>query len=86
MAKKNFKSGLDILLSSTGMEKTEEKEDDFQDIKKLDDNQKHWLLIKNDRLNKELHYWRTGKLTPETFTESLKKNKLQYNSETNEIY
>ena len=86
MAKKNFKNGLDILLSSSGIEKKNKKEDIVEKIKELDDDQKHWLLIKNDRLNKELHYWRTGKLTPETFTESLKRNKLQYNSETNEIY
>ena len=90
MSKKNFKGGLGSLLSSTGLvEKKEEvkkeKENKNAEKKELSDDEKHWLLIKIDRLNQELLFWRTGKIDVETFHETLKQHNLTYNSENNEI-
>lgn len=88
MSKKNFKGGLGNLLSSTGLvQKKEEyiQEKTDKEQKELTDEEKHWLLIKIDRLNQELLYWRTGKLTQEKFEQTLKEKKLTYNKEKNEI-
>jgi len=86
MAKKTFKSGLDSLLSATGMEKDDQRTE-TENIKpaELSPEEKHWLHLKIERIQKELKHWRTGSLTPETFAESLKQQGLTYNSETNEI-
>ncbi len=88
MAKKNFKSGLDSLLSSSGItkkskeENTEKKE---KVIKEPANDEKHWLLLKIDSLNEELKLWRTGQLTVEKFQKSLKDINFSYNPETNKI-
>ena len=83
MVKKSFKSGLDSILSSN---KYITKKETPKKIKKeLSDDEKHWLLIKNENLLKELHLWRTGKLTVGKFEDSLKKHNLHYSAETNEI-
>ena len=83
MVKKSFKSGLDSILSSNKY--ITKKEAPTKIKKELPDDEKHWLLIKNERLQKELHLWRTGKLTVEKFEVSLKKHNLRYSSKTNEI-
>jgi len=81
MSKKNFKIDLDDLMSTTGMSKEEVTPKKIE----LSSEEKHWLLVKIDRLNQELHLWRTGNLNEELFHESLKKNKLSYDAEKNEI-
>ncbi len=92
MAKKSFKSGLDNLLASAGIKKKEVPKDDFGDksaeskvVKEPDADTKHWLLIKNERLEEELALWRNGKLSVDIFKDSLKKHGLLYKAETNEI-
>ena len=85
MAKKSFKGGLDSLLSNS---KNIPKKRVFKsnENKPLSDDEKHWLQVKNDRLLKELHLWRTGRLNIESFKESLDAKGLRYNSEKNVIY
>ena len=89
MAKKSFIGGLDNLLASAGIKKksaTDKKTiDKIKEKKEISDDEKHWLLIKIDRLNEELKLWRTGNLSVNEFNQSLKKHGLSYNSETNEI-
>ncbi len=89
MAKKSFKGGLDNLLASAGIKKKSEQVEktvEKQSTKKeLSDDEKHWLLIKIENLNKELALWRTGKLSVGEFQQSLKKHGLTYHSGTNEI-
>ncbi len=83
MSKKNFKGGLDSLFSSVGLEKNENKiQEEFEN---LDDEKKHWLIIKISRLKEELKLWRTGKIDVETFNKSLEESGLSYNEDTNEI-
>ncbi len=92
MAKKSFKSGLDNLLASAGIKKkipaevlVDSKKEKDLSKKEISDDEKHWLLIKIERLEKELALWRNGKLTPAKFNESIKKYGLKYKPETNEI-
>ena len=92
MAKKSFKSGLDNLLASAGIKKkvvspepAETKEEKNLPEKEISDDEKYWLVLKIERLEKELALWRNGKLTQEEFNESLKKHGLKYKAETNEI-
>ena len=89
MAKKSFIGGLDNLLASAGIKKksvTDNKTiDKIKDKKEISDDEKHWLLIKIDRLNEELKLWRTGNLSVNEFNQSLQKHGLSYNTETNEI-
>jgi len=83
MSKKNFKGGLNSLFSSSGLEKNEDKiQEEFES---LDDEKKHWLIIKISRLKEELKLWRTGKIDVETFNKSLEESGLSYNEDTNEI-
>ncbi len=85
MAKKTFKSGLDSLLSSTGLEKDTERTEKISEKKEISQKEQHWLLHKIERLRKELKLWRTGELNLDKFKASLEKNNLRYNPETNEI-
>jgi len=91
MAKKSFKGGLDNLLASAGIKKkVEEQKQVFSEKKEiktkgLSDDEKHWLLLKIEDLNKELALWRTGKLSVAEFQESIKKFGLSYNAGTNEV-
>jgi len=91
MAKKSFKGGLDNLLASAGIKKKVDEnklvipEKKKIKIKELSEDEKHWLLIKIDDLNKELALWRTGKLSVAEFQESIKKFGLSYNAGTNEL-
>ena len=85
MARKTFKSGLDSLLSSTGLEKDSKRTEKISVKKELSKEEEHWLLHKIERLRKELKLWRTGDLTVEKFHESLENNNLKYNPDTNEI-
>lgn len=91
MAKKSFKGGLDNLLASAGIKKKIEEKTQIVPEKKevktsnLTEDEKHWLLIKIDDLNKELALWRTGKLSVAEFQESIKKFGLSYNASTNEF-
>ena len=92
MAKKSFKSGLDNLLASAGIKKkivTKEAADiqknDNLPKKEISDDEKYWLILKIERLEKELALWRNGKLSSEEFQNSIKKYGLRYNSGTNEI-
>ena len=92
MAKKSFKSGLDNLLASAGIKKkvipqepAETKEEKNLPEKEISEDEKYWLVLKIERLEKELALWRNGKLTREEFNESLTKHGLKYKPETNEI-
>ncbi len=88
MAKKTFKGGLDSLLSSAEVDEivqNHEPELKPQIEIELSDEQKHWLYLKIERLQKELKLWRTGELTPQRFTDSLKQHGYTYNIQTNEI-
>ncbi len=81
MARKNFKTGLGELITSSSIETdiTTNKETP----KDGENNEK--LNFKIAQLNKELHMWRTGKLTLEIFEKSIKEYNLEYNKETNEF-
>ncbi len=88
--KKNFKKGLNSLLSSSAIVeemKVEKKAEEKQSEEKSEfTNEEKLLLLKRIELrDTELKFWRTGKLTPEKFSESLKKNKLQYDKKNNII-
>ncbi len=90
MAKKSFKSGLDNLLASAGIKKKnippeEPVAEKKKETKAISEDEKYWLQIKNERLEEELFLWRTGKLTVNEFSESLKKHGLKYKEDTNEI-
>lgn len=91
MARKSFKGGLDNLLASAGIKKKivetkkVETKKELAKVKELSVDEKHWLLIKNENLNKELALWRTGKLSVSEFKESIKKHGLSYNEEINEL-
>lgn len=83
MSKKNFKNGLNNLLSNSKLDKNERSS--IESDENISDEHKHWLLIKIERLNEELFLWRTGKINVEEFHKSLKKHSLKYNDETNQI-
>ena len=89
MAKKSFLSGLDNLLSSAGLKKKSDEDkkiiEKIKEKKEITEDEKHWLLIKMDRLNEELKLWRTGNLSENEFNQSLQKHGLSYNADTNEI-
>jgi len=92
MAKKSFKGGLDNLLASAGIkkkadivEKTVSSKNKLVTAKEISEDEKYWLLIKIDNLNKELALWRTGKLSVSEFQESIKKHGLSYNAGINEL-
>ncbi len=86
MSKKNFKTGLDNLIVNSDIDqsiKNNGKKDaptEATDAERID-----WLLLKIERLQDELHKWRTGKLSVEEFHTSLEKFNLKYNSETNDF-
>jgi hypothetical protein len=86
MAKKSFKGGLDSLLSGSIPQKEQKENDAKQEQKPLSKEEKHWLQIKNERLLKELHLWRTGQLDVKSFHESLETKGLKYDSEKNIIH
>ncbi len=88
MAKKTFKGGLDSLLSSADIDEIVEVQrvqEETSEVSNLSSDEKHWLLLKIERLRRELKLWRTGELTPEKFHESLSLHGFSYNSKTNEI-
>ncbi len=91
MAKKSFIGGLDNLLASAGIKKkTEAKEiektvDENPQKPEIPEDEKHWLLIKMDRMNEELQLWRSGQLNVNDFHESLKKFGLKYDQNLNQI-
>ena len=96
--KKNFKGGLDSLIeSSLGITKEDiersriEREEQQKEQQStaanvvVDTKEIEYLKYKIADLKSELYLWRTGKITPETFVETLKNHGLVYNSKTNEI-
>ena len=91
MATKNFKSGLGSLIQDTRLnsEPVEEpkvaetpKEEAHEAAQKIGDAE---LLIRIHQLERELGLWRSGQLNQTKFRESLKKNKLKYNTSSNSI-
>jgi len=80
MAKKSFKTGLGSLIRDSRLENEKNNANDEHEDKNEDTN---ILLQKISDLNDELKLWRTGKLTNEIFTKSLKDNNLTYNAENN---
>lgn len=91
MARKSFKGGLDNLLASAGIKKKIPEQEkvltkkELAKVQKLTDEEKHWLIIKNENLKKELALWRTGNLSVEEFHNSIKKFGLKYDVENNEL-
>lgn len=95
--KKNFKGGLDSLIESSlgitkediersRMEREEQQNAQQQGVNVVVDTKEiEYLKYKIADLKSELYLWRTGKITPETFVETLKNHGLAYNSKTNEI-
>jgi len=83
MARKSFKGGLDNLFVGSGIEKKVEPQN--KKNKEISEDEQHWLQLKITRLEKELSFWRTGKLTSEIFQKSLEDNNMAYDSETNQI-
>ncbi len=87
MAKKNFKSGLGSLIQDTRLnsEKEEEKKIESPEKKKaiqteeaISEEKKHWYALKIKDLKKELHLWRTGKMTMAKFAQTLKDLEMEY--------
>ncbi len=93
MAKKNFKKGLNLLIEENIddiNEVTSKKVDDANLIDKIDienitDKKLKWMLIKIQRLEKELLLWRTGKLNIDNFMKSLKEHGLEYDKKNNKF-
>lgn len=94
--KKNFKGGLDSLIeSSLGITKEDIERNRMEQEHKatesdgvttvVDTKEIEYLKYKIADLKSELYLWRSGKLTVETFAESLKNHGLAYNDKTNEI-
>jgi len=93
--KKSFISGLDSLMedniddinqfNTKNVEKEKIIELQNIDLNNITDEKVKWLMIKMMRYKDELKLWRTGKMTVEKFHESLKQNKLKYNSTTNDF-
>jgi hypothetical protein len=85
MAKKDFKKGLGSLIQDTRKNTEnqsptpaqENSSDELLSPEELQD-----LLIQQAR---ELHLWRTGKLTVERFEQTLHENLLDYDAQNNEI-
>lgn len=77
MTRKSFKGGLESLIHDSRINNQEEEEKVVVHDEKL--------LFKINELNEELHLWRTGKLTTEIFTKSLKENNLKYNKKDNSL-
>lgn len=80
MARKSFKTGLGELITSSSIESDLTKNEEQQDDNSLD--KSNFIIAK---LKKELHLWRTGKLTVDIFEKSIKEYNLEYNKETNEF-
>lgn len=96
--KKNFKGGLDSLIeSSLGITKEDversrmEKEEAKASTESgeatvvVDTKEIEYLKSKIADLKSELYLWRTGKINPESFADTLKNHGLAYNDKTNEI-
>ncbi len=96
--KKNFKGGLDSLIeSSLGITKEDversrmEKEEAKASTESgeatvvVDTKEIEYLKSKIADLKSELYLWRTGKINPESFADTLKNHGLVYNDKTNEI-
>ncbi len=79
MAKKSFKGGLGSLIQDSRIKSRLEEET------VVDNEQNEKLLFKINELMEELHLWRTGKLNPEIFEQSLKENNLKYDAHKNEF-
>ena len=95
--KKNFKGGLDSLIeSSLGITKEDIERNRMEQEQQatatagvttvVDTKEIEYLKYKIADLKSELYLWRSGKLTVESFAESLKNHGLAYNDKTNEIY
>jgi hypothetical protein len=82
MAKKNFKTGLDNLMSVTGIQKQEIDSEEFDENIELSEEIKQIFAAKIARLKEELVLWRSGKLTHEIFLKGLEENDLEYDPET----
>ena len=96
--KKNFKGGLDSLIESSlgitkedversRMEKEEAKasRESGEATVVVDTKEIEYLKSKIADLKSELYLWRTGKINPESFADTLKNHGLAYNDKTNEI-
>lgn len=89
MSKKDFKSGLDALLQSTLEKRKQEGKKKVKEAiaePRVQNNGKVLKLEKQlELLQKELYFWRTGKLTLDKFEKSLAEKGLKYDAESNSI-
>ena len=85
MAKKNFKDGLDNLMSTTGIQKIENEINEIEENLEIPEEIKEMFLIKISKLKEELILWRTGKLTLEIFKKGLEDNNLKYDPENDKF-
>ncbi len=86
MAKKSFKKGLESLINDTRKTIKEDNKINISDKDKKNKELEDKIRTLTTKLriqNDELKMWRTGKLTPQIFEESIKDFKLKYNAETN---
>jgi len=73
--KKNFKGGLGSLIKETVKNREDDETNDKQEPDTIESLQSRIAL-----LNRELHLWRIGKLTPEKFDDSMAKHGMKYNA------
>ena len=92
--KKNFKGGLDGLLSSSVEKPVQPIVVENSQITENSETSEEVVIIPesigilSERINlmkTELLFWRTGELTPEKFHESLEKNGLYFSENENKI-
>ncbi len=83
--KKSFKTGLtNVIEESLNILSSSEAAADPKEVEELK-NRIKTLEQKISLLERELYYWRTGKLTLEKFNKSLKEKGLRFNPSTNQI-
>lgn len=91
MAKKDFKNNIESLFrDNDDQNENKEQQNNTEtslniNLDDITDEKLKWLVIKILRYEKELKLWRTGQLNASLFKESLKKNELFYDAETNQI-
>lgn len=91
MSKKDFKNHIEDLFRNDDDDNNQQSnKSDNQlntniNLDDITDEKVKWLIIKLSRYEKELRLWRTGKLTPKIFEETLKKHNLRYDDKSNQI-
>ncbi len=82
--KKSFKSGLTSIIEESLNVLSSQPDVDPKEVSELKEKINR-LEQRINLLERELYLWRTGRLTPEKFEQSLKEHGLRYNPDTNSI-